>query len=185
MKRTSVGLTSEVHAFLRILILSSIGCQPTIAGDLAPVDFTLPNSTKVEVKESVFLAKNFRVDGCQKTPSCLINGYPVFGVPFDLPTTFVVRITTLYKRWSNSLDVRGMFNAWGTRRPQYARSVRYFGGSCFQELCHYRGLFSDGEGSFVAEWITIGNRSYRTIISDDPAVIKEFSANIDGRVDIP
>ena len=146
---------------------------------------SLPNSAVVEIQEDKFVKTKAIVEGCLKTSHCLINSYLVFGCAFGLPSTFISAMNIIYKKRKVSIDVRGMFDAWGSRPLQFSKGGRYFGGSCLGDSCRYRGLFSDGEGTFVAEWVVAGNKSFRTIISDDPAVIRTLSRNIDGDISLP
>lgn len=40
--------------------------------------------------------------------------------------------------------------------------------------------FSDGAGTFVAEWTVTEGRAFRTIITDDSGIFELFEKNIDG-----
>ena len=72
-----------------------------------------------------------------------------------------------------------MYDAWGGRALE-ANGVRYFGGSCVDELnCDLRGLFSDAAGAYVAEWQIVGGVVERTVLSDSSDVVAAFRQHID------
>jgi len=177
-KRHSTSLVA-----LMIGTLLTLGCAsiPAVAaGDTSAV-FTLPSGVQVEIVESAFKKTLFSIAGCagQGGP-CKINGAVPFGSDFTVPTTYVKKITVLYKGRSHSLDASNMYNAWGARPLETKGVVRYFGGRCFDESnCQLRGLFSDAAGAFVAEWVIVDGESYRTVLSDSNDVVRLFMRNID------
>ena len=143
--------------------------------------FTLPSGVMVRIVELPFKASEWRIEGCG-TPqtACRINGHLPFGVDRGLPGTYVKSITVEFKGQRHALDASGMFNAWGGRPLEYKGVVRYFGGRCFEPRnCHFRGLFSDGAGSFVAEWQVVNDHVLRTVLTDSIDVVHLFASNID------
>jgi hypothetical protein len=82
------------------------------------------------------------------------------------------------------LDASQMFDAWGGR-PVEAKlpdgtRFRYFGGRCADAVnCTFRGLFSDGAGTFVAEWKIVDGTPQRTVLSWSDDVVKLFMDDID------
>jgi hypothetical protein len=143
--------------------------------------FILPSAVKVKIIEAPFDKKLFKILGCTESgPPCFINGHVPYGVAFGLPETYVKSISVSYRDQSYSLDVSDMYNAWGSRPLQYKDSVRYFGGKCFNAKdCQFRGLFSDGAGSFVAEWRVVNGMPIRTVLTDSNDIVNLFMKNID------
>jgi hypothetical protein len=73
-----------------------------------------------------------------------------------------------------------MYDAWGGRPLEYKGTIRYFGGKCSdQKNCQFRGIFSDGAGSFVAEWRIVGGVPTRTVLSGSDDIVHLFMKNID------
>jgi len=73
-----------------------------------------------------------------------------------------------------------MYNTWGNWPLEVKGKIRYFGGKCFNKSnCQFRGLFSDGAGSFVAEWKIVNGVSIRTVPTDSVDVIHLFINHID------
>jgi hypothetical protein len=102
------------------------------------------------------------------------------GVAFGLPKAYVKSISISYNNRSYSLDATDMYDAWGSRPLERKGVVRYFGGKCFDpKNCQLRGLFSDGAGSFVAEWRVVDGVSVRTILSGSDDIVHLFTEHID------
>lgn len=139
-------------------------------------EFTLPGGATVTIVESPFSEAGFRLSNCSPEGyNCLINGRIPFGT-VSTPTTYVKSISISYAGRTHRLDPTDMYNAWGSRTP----TNEYFGGRCWDEsYCHVRGLFSDGGGSFVAEWLVWEGVSTRTVISASGDVVDLFLENLD------
>lgn len=165
-----------VMAFVAFGLLPSFGRATSIP----EVEFKLPSGVRVKIVESAFDKDRFRISGCTETSqACLINGQIPFGVDSGLPKTYVKSITVYYERQSYLLDASSMYNAWGDR-PLEVKGVRYFGGNCIDaKNCHFRGLFSDGAGSFVAEWQIVDGVSLRTMLTGSDDVVNLFMQHID------
>ncbi len=168
------------------LVLALAAVAGTGTGD---VSFVLPSGVRVRIAEAPFKAGECRVQGCgPEDKACLINGHVPFGTAFGLPQSFVKSIRVEYQGHTYGLDVSDMYDAWGGR-PLEAKykgqvAVRYFGGRCSDgSNCHFRGLFSDGAGSFVAEWQIVSGHPVRTVLTDSSDVMHLFT--IDGNIDGP
>ena len=73
-----------------------------------------------------------------------------------------------------------MYDAWGARPLEQEGVIRYFGGKCFdKENCQLRGVFSDGAGSFVAEWRIVNGHAARTVLTTSSDVVNLFKQHID------
>lgn len=104
-----------------------------------------------------------------------MTGHIPFGTDAGLPKTFVKEINISYQGQSYLLDASDMCNAWGKRPLEVKGSVRYFGGRCFDgKNCEFRGLFSDGAGTFVAEWRIVNGTPVRTVLTSSNDVVNLF-----------
>jgi hypothetical protein len=157
------------------IVSSSSALADTVAA------FTLPSGVNVKITEAKFQKTLFKVSGFTNGGTiCRINGQPPFGTAFELPKTYVKSISVSYQGQSYSLDVSDMYNAWGKRPLEYKGTVRYFGGKCSDiKNCRFRGLFSDGAGSFVAEWQIVNGLPIRTVLSDSNDIVNLFTQHID------
>lgn len=161
--------------FICMVFLSAGACA-------APdVEFVLPSGVRVQIVERPFAEGHFKMSGCLKVnQACLINGHVPFGSDLDLPKTYVKRITASYQGHSYSLDASDMYDAWGRRPLEFKGGIRYFGGGCADpKSCGFRGIFSDGAGTYVAEWRVVNGVSVRTVLTDSNDVVSLFMTQID------
>jgi hypothetical protein len=135
----------------------------------------------VTITEASFENGSFKVSGCTDTsPGCMINGHVPMGLAFGMPKTYVKQISISYLAQTYLLDASDMYDAWGKRPLERKGFVRYFGGKCFdRKNCRFRGIFSDGEGSFVAEWIIVDGVTVRTVLSGSDDIVSLFIKHID------
>ncbi|MDA8078292.1 MAG: hypothetical protein M0Z79_05070 [Nitrospiraceae bacterium] len=167
------------NVYLSFLLSLVIFTAPAFA-DMTST-FALPSGVEVKIIEAPFQKSLFRIEGCSGRESvCRINGRAPAGVAFGLPKTYVKSITVSFRGRSYSLDASSMYNAWGSRPLEYKGKIRYFGGKCFDDKnCQFRGLFSDGAGTFVAEWRVVNGLSVRTVLTDSNDIVNLFEKNID------
>ena len=165
------------------LASAALSVPPTLPDTTAK--FTLPSGVQVRIVEAPFDSSRFKVKQCPETRGstpCLINGSIPFGIGWELPKTFVKSITISFKGQSYELDASQMFNAWGQRPLAFPApiGVRYFGGKCFDSRnCQFRGLFSDGGGSFAAEWLIVDGVSLRTVLTYTDDIVGLIADHID------
>jgi hypothetical protein len=176
LNRTHKGGSMNNRAFIASLLLIAPG-----GAVFANAAFTLPSGVHVQITEEKFQRNQFKIVGCKNVDkSCLINGHIPFGIMDSLPSTYLKAITVSYLGHSYSLDVANMYDAWDVRPLEFKGSVRYFGGSCSDnQNCRFRGLFSDGAATFVAEWCVVNGSSTRTVLTDSSDVVDLFMRHID------
>jgi hypothetical protein len=172
MNRGRIFITSFIVAL-------SLGITQAIAKQ--GIAFSLPSGVRVQIVEAPFDKALFTISGCgENDQGCLVNGQVPFGADFGPPTTYIKSITVSYQKQSYSLDVSNMYDAWGNRPLEVNGGVRYFGGKCFYaKNCHFRGLFSDGAGTFVAEWQIVNGTQIRTVLTNSNDIVSLFMRNID------
>jgi len=166
----------------KLVVVGVMGLLAGCAVADTTAQFELPGGIKVSIAEGVFLATKVKVIGCAVGggAGCLIDGQIPFGIVRGLPKTYVKSISIVALGKSYPLDVSGMYDAWGKRPLEYPGAVRYFGGWCFDERnCQFRGLFSDGASTFVAEWRVVQGRGMRTVLTDSSDVVDLFMSHID------
>jgi hypothetical protein len=88
---------------------------------------------------------------------CLIDGRPVFGTDWELPTSELVAATVVLEGTEVALDVSCMFDPWADqpRTEQFLLEEAEGGYGV-------RGHLSDGAGSYDVEWFVIQGASVRT-----------------------
>ena len=167
---------ASITALVTALVVAIVS-GPALAETHAT--FTLQSGVKVTIVEAPFDRKLFRISGTEGSATCFINGRVPFGTD-RWPETYVKSISVDYEGRSYSLEVSDMYNAWGRRPLESKGDVRYFGGKCFDaKNCHFRGLFSDAAGSFVAEWRIVDGVPIRTVLTDSGDIVNLFIKHID------
>ncbi len=172
---------------MRNILVLATGLFISAAADAADVvaSFTLPSKVKVRIVEAPFAQGSLAFD--EKRP-CVVEGQVPFGTNCSRPETYLKELTISYEGRTYQLDTSSMFNAWHGRplvtlppKGVKGRGLRYFGGYCANSgSCMVRGLFSDGAGTFVAEWTVSGGIAVRTVLTNSPDVKAAFVRNIDG-----
>lgn len=136
--------------------------------------FKLASGHKVTIIEAPFAESGLKYS---ESAPCLVNGHIPFGTDCSIPTTYVKRISIVIRGQTFQLESSHMFNAWGMRHltTYKGKPVTYFIGTCpSKKHCIFRGLFSDGAGSFVAEWQVFQGATTRTVLSSDDEIINLF-----------
>jgi hypothetical protein len=94
----------------------------------------------------------------------------VFGTDGEVPRTYLKKATLTIGTKSYDLQVDGMYDPW---------LEDYFNEKVFSlnsegPKYRIRGIFSDGAGSYAAEWVVYGQGSIRTILTDDEKLLFEY-----------
>ena len=154
--------TVPITVLLIILILSAL---PAIAGDQKsnPNSYTISLGESMSLRMTVvpFEPKKHKITECQIidwSGICLIDGKPVFGTDWGLPRNQLVQAELRIGSKTIHLDVSCMYNV--TPTPQDFTLEKVEGGILI------RGQFSDGAGSYEAEWFVIENSSVRTRLAN-------------------
>lgn len=104
---------------------------------------------------------------------CFINNKLVFGTDYSLPKTKLISAYVNIDNIKVNLDVSFMYNP----------NIQMLNKASFRitkenNVIIITGLFSDGAGTYVTQWVIHGNTSYRTIISNKEGVIVESFYNV-------
>ncbi len=144
-------------------------------------EFDLGNGISVQIEEVEFHPKNHKIENCgDSNIPCSIDGMAIFGTAFDMPKTYLKKLSLSIGKKTYKLNTTGMYNAWGNRPLEYKGTVKYLGAHCYDEnSCALRGLFSDAAGSFVAEWLIVNGHPFRTVLTSSDDIMYLFLKNID------
>jgi hypothetical protein len=125
-----------------------------------PYTISLGEGISLQMTVVTFNASKHKIKKCQIldwSGICLIDEKPVFGTDWELPINQLVKATVKIGSNTINLDVSCMYNPWiGKPDPQAFKIEKVEGGYLV------RGSFSDGAGSYKAEWFIIQDRSVRT-----------------------
>jgi hypothetical protein len=125
----------------------------------------LSNNAVLKMKLKSFTPTQHKITTCKVldwTGTCLVDGKPIFGTDWETPTSQLVEAVVLLGGRTIKLDVSSMFNPWtGEARKKDFRITEVEGGLVIH------GEFSDGAGSYVAEWLIVDGSSVRTKLQKD------------------
>jgi hypothetical protein len=136
------------------------------------INIKLNDSISLTLEKSDFVLTDQKVDYYKNFPIG-INGKIIFGTDGDLPKSKLTKAELKIGEKNYLLEIDGMFNPW------FGNGVNE---NLFRLEIHYGeiklgGIFSDGAGSYGAEWIIFKNSSIRTILSKDEDIIIGYFQN--------
>jgi hypothetical protein len=118
----------KVSIFLIVFFSST-----TLASD--EKRYELDGGIVVTIEEAQFTPEQHDIKNCasSKIP-CTIDGVFPFGTAFNIPRTYLKRLTFSIKNKTYELDTSGMYNAWGNRPLEHKGSIRYLGAHCYSDV---------------------------------------------------
>ena len=121
----------------------------------------LSSNVSLKMKSKPFIPTQHKITPCKVldwTVTCLIDGKPAFGTDWDAPISQLVEaMVVIDGRTKVKHDVSSMFNPWTGEPERRGFSITEVEGGW---VVH--GEFSDGAGSYEAEWLVVGGSSVRT-----------------------
>ena len=100
-----------------------------------------------------------------------INDCPLFGSDGEIPKDRLIKATLKIKDKSYNLQVDNMYNPWIGDNL----NVDFFKIIHSGENHHLlKGVFSDGAGTYAAQWLIEWNSSIRDIITKDELIIESY-----------
>jgi len=158
MKKTAVA--ALILFFIITVLGFGFGSAQTKSKDTK--NFTVPLGDGISLFMSVvsFEPSAHKITKCKILNwegICLIDDKPVFGTDWELPKKQLTLALVKVAGNSIDLDVSCMFNPWFDKPRTGDFSIKKVEGGYL-----LRGSFSDGAGSYEAEWLIIQNASVRT-----------------------
>ncbi len=135
------------------------------AKEFNPVTLDLNSGVKLHMKMERFTPKEHEIKYCKPAfPAdnwrgiCLIDKKPVFGTDWEMPMFILKEAYVEIKRKKIPLDASCMYNPWFTQFPD----VKKFSVENTEGGFLINGVFSDGAGTYEAQWLNIEGASVRT-----------------------
>lgn len=126
----------------------------------------LDNNATLTLQREPFDFKKHRIEYDKEEYAITIDGKPIFGTDNKLPRTILNKATLKIESKTYDLQVDSMFDPWVGDRPE-SNSFRF---QKEGQRLRLTARFSDGAGTYAAEWIIINNTSLRTILSNDEII---------------
>ena len=148
-----------------------------VASATTAADFTTQDGTTISYEEAPFQARSHNVTYCKnETPcACQVDGAWPFGTaPCQLPETQLVELQLRVAGKTYPLSTSRMFNP----GIDPAHPEKQFKVSCKAKACTVKASFSDGAGTYVAEWKLQDGKARRTLLSSDEEIVDKVMRDI-------
>lgn len=145
----------------------------TLQAQVSKASLRLTPHAVLTLEKRPFKAASHTIKYAQKTPVS-INDRPIFGTDGELPKFVLTKATLVLNGTAIALPTAGMYEPWsgteatGQLNPDFFHLVK--DGPAYK----LQAVFSDGAGSYVAEWRIAGQSATRTVLSADEAVVIGF-----------
>jgi hypothetical protein len=156
-------LSTLIIFFITTAFSFGFASDQTKSGNTENVTIPLGERISLSMNITAFEASTHKITKCKILDwegICLIDGKPVFGTDWDLPKNQLSRALLRIDGNYIDLDVSCMFNPWFGKPKSDVFSIEKVEGGYV-----LKGSFSDGAGSYEAEWLVIQNTSVRTKIA--------------------
>lgn len=152
-----------------IILIVTILFASTTWGQTDQVKVNLNDSTELTLERVHFDKTGKKFEFFDKFPIA-INGRPIFGTDGDFPKFTLTKATLKIGQNTYNLQIDDMYNPW------FGEGVneRLFKIKTDGTEIRLTGMFSDGAGSYGAEWLILGKSSIRTILTKDEWILFEY-----------
>ncbi len=116
----------------------------------------IPSGHKLEYKNNILIS---------------IDNTPIFGTDGEIPVYELSKVLLTIKDKTYNLQVDHMYNPWfgDTINPSFIEFI-----SSSENNHILKVIFSDGAGTYAAEWLIEWNSSIRDIITKDEVIIQSY-----------
>ena len=153
--------------FISLLLLLVNSCY---AEKITVTEIKYDNDIQLRFEETPFDKQGNIITECGENTICLINNQPLWGSDGKIPETSLKSLTIIIQGKSIPLDTSCMFDPLVSSEKKTAYSVSHY----FADSWKVRGRFSDGAGTYYAEWLVTKQASVRTLLGDSELLYDAF-----------
>lgn len=154
---------------MTVILIVAILFASATWGQTDQVKVNLNDSTELILERGYFDKTGKELEFFDKFPIA-INGRPIFGTDGGFPKFILTKATLKIGHNTYDLQIDDMYDPWfGEGINERLFKVKLDG----IEI-RLSGLFSDGAGTYGAEWLIVGKSSIRTILTKDERIIFEY-----------
>ena len=132
--------------------------------------FNVNDSIKLTLTRSDFIPDKNQIELNEENVVIGINGRPVFGSDGETPKFVLTNAILKLNNTSYNLQTDDMYNPWFGSLPIERAFIIKTNGPYF----YLRSYFSDGAGTYAAEWLFQGKSCIRTILTNDDWIFEYF-----------
>ena len=153
-----------------IILILILSFASAAFGQVYRVTIEINDTTSLTMERSKFDTTGKTYEYYDNKFPFSIDGRPIFGTDGDIPKYTLTKATLTIGGNKYDLQVDNMYEPWFGDRP----NDRLYKIKKDGTEIHLTGLFSDGAGSYGAEWLIVGKSSIRTILTQDEWVLFEY-----------
>lgn len=159
-----------MHNLLKVLLFLIIMIFP-LQTQAKTIEVGIKGIGSIKVYVEKFVPEKHTIES-RGDYTCLIDGHPFFGSDGKIPSEKISKILFSGKDFTTELDASAMYdpNVNSDNIKMKLDAVHYWG-----QFYKVTGRFSDGAGSYIAEWIVTKGGSLRTHIGDIESLYNLFS----------
>jgi hypothetical protein len=152
-----------------LLICILFLCHLLVNGQSDPHTISLNDSVKLILIRDIFSKHDHNIEFINDA-DLIIDNEIVFGTDGDIPRFSLKEAKLTINDKDIDLEISSMYNPWFGIKPNQNSFEMIQDGTHIK----IRGFFSDGAGSYGVEWLIIGERSVRTILTYDEQILFEY-----------
>jgi len=158
---------------MKALLLTFLFITTTIFSQENIVKIILDESSSLEIHREIFNPKKHLIEYKDNFVISIDNS-PLFGTDGGIPKYKLSKAILRIENKQYNLQVDNMYNPWfGDNLNQEFFEIIHHG-----ENYHIlKSIFSDGAGTYAAEWIIEWNSSIRAILTKDETIIISYFNN--------
>ena len=141
------------------------------AGKLTSVEIQLDKNISLAFTIEQFVKSEYKVTDCGGGYICLVNDKPLWGADGKLAESTLKNMLVNIKGRKIELDTAGMFNPMISMAGKHKFQVLNY----YDDAWKVRGVFSDGAGTYYAEWLVANGNSMRIVIGDSELLHDAFT----------
>jgi hypothetical protein len=153
-----------------ILSFLFLFCSLFLSGQTDEVTLAINDSIQLTLERARFDTTGKSFEYYDEEYPYSINGSPIFGTDGGYPKYTLTGAHLKIGRKHYDLESDHMYEPWFGDGPNINSFKLKYDGSEMR----ISGLFSDGAGSYGAEWLIVGNSVIRTILTKDEWILIEY-----------
>jgi hypothetical protein len=154
---------------IALLVLGASALQAQVSR----ASLQLSQHAVLKLEKRPFKAAGRTIKYAQKIP-VTIDGKPIFGTDGELPKSVLTKATLVLNGVPIALQTSGMYEPWPGAEATEQLNPAFFhlvkAGTAYK----LQAVFSDGAGSYGAEWRIAGQSATRTVLTTDEATVIGF-----------
>lgn len=130
----------------------------------------LNQKCQLELERSIFDKTKHQFEYANKNILIAIDKIPLFGSDGEMPKYVLSNAILKIGNKTYKLQIDNMYNPWFGN----SANERFFKIESHGNQSVLKGIFSDGAGTYGAEWIIWGDSSIRTILTQNEDILFNF-----------